>query len=134
MKAGDDAPDQPLTAREVEVLARYATGDDRAQVARILGISPHTVHSHMTRIRIKTGARSSEHAVALAVAAGLVHPKAERPLVVIPGVPRKRPDRLIEAGDALEGCARAAVAGQLQAAARFGAAALAVLDRKRATR
>lgn len=134
--AGTVATDQPLTTREVEVIACYAAGHDRAQAAATLGISPYTVHSHLGRIRVKLGARSTEHAVALAVAAGLVHPGSDRPLVVVPGLPRRRPGRLLAAGDALEACARAAVAGRLEAAARFGAQALQVLDadRKRGVR
>lgn len=47
----DSAP--RLTAREVEVLALYASGEKADRVARLLGISRDTVLDHVRRIRVK---------------------------------------------------------------------------------
>jgi DNA-binding NarL/FixJ family response regulator len=47
----DSAP--RLTAREVEVLALYASGQKADRVARLLGISRDTVLDHVRRIRAK---------------------------------------------------------------------------------
>jgi DNA-binding CsgD family transcriptional regulator len=42
-----------LTAREVEVLATLAAGDSNKAIARKLGISPHTVKTHVARVCAK---------------------------------------------------------------------------------
>ncbi len=47
----DNAPG--LTAREVEVLALYASGEKADRVARLLGIARDTVLDHVRRIRAK---------------------------------------------------------------------------------
>jgi DNA-binding CsgD family transcriptional regulator len=46
-----------LSAREIEVLRLLCAGDSDQQIAEALFISVKTVHSHLDRIRTKTGAR-----------------------------------------------------------------------------
>lgn len=58
----EDRPDPPgtgptLSKREREVLALVASGATDFQIARQLGITVATVHSHLDRIRDKTGRR-----------------------------------------------------------------------------
>ncbi len=61
-----------LGERELDVLRQVVQGKTDAEIATALGISPHTVHNHLTRIREKTGLRrraeltrwAVEHAVA----------------------------------------------------------------------
>jgi DNA-binding NarL/FixJ family response regulator len=45
----------PLTRREVEILRLLAAGEKDLDIAEELYISVHTVHSHLDRIRAKTG-------------------------------------------------------------------------------
>lgn len=51
------ATDHPLTAREREILSLVAEGETDAEIAGRLFISVRTVHSHLDRIRDKTGRR-----------------------------------------------------------------------------
>lgn len=68
-----DRPGAPgLTRRETEVICELARGRGRAQAARALQISEHTLRDHLESLRHKLGARSTTHAVARAVAQGLV--------------------------------------------------------------
>jgi len=46
----------PLTHREKQVLSLLAEGLTYGSIARRLGISPHTVDTHLRRLRAKTGA------------------------------------------------------------------------------
>jgi DNA-binding CsgD family transcriptional regulator len=46
-----------LTARECELLARLATGNDTRAMAREMSLSEHTVQDHLKSIFAKTGAR-----------------------------------------------------------------------------
>jgi len=72
------APPQPpaglagLSARERELVILVAQGRTDAQIAAQLFISPRTVHSHLDRIRDKTGARRRADLTRLALTAGLV--------------------------------------------------------------
>ena len=67
------AADRPiLSAREREILALVGRGMTRKAIGGQLGISPKTVGSHLERITITLGARTQAHAVALALADGLV--------------------------------------------------------------
>jgi DNA-binding CsgD family transcriptional regulator len=73
------APHRLLTAlskREREVLALVATGRTDDQVAAELYISIKTVHSHLDRIRDKTGLRRRAELTRLAVRLGLSAPNA----------------------------------------------------------
>ena len=57
--------DSELTGREQEVLLRLADGDTEKEIAADLRLSPHTVHSHGGRLRLKLAARNKAHAVAI---------------------------------------------------------------------
>jgi len=63
-----------LSPREQEVLAAVAAGATDDQVARQLFISVKTVHSHLDRIRDKTGVRRRAELTRLAVRLGLTAP------------------------------------------------------------
>lgn len=52
-----------LTEREVEVLATLAAGDSNKTMARKLGISPHTVKTHIGRVCEKLGVQRRGQAV-----------------------------------------------------------------------
>ena len=72
----DDAAAQGrFTAREREILGLLADGNDRAEIARRLVISPRTVGSHVQHLLSKLGVHSQAQAVAMAYRDGLI----ERP-------------------------------------------------------
>ena len=72
--AGSDEPrPTPLSKREREILQRVADGATTRQVASDLGISPHTVKTHLERIFEKLGANDRAQAVAIAIRTGIVH-------------------------------------------------------------
>jgi DNA-binding NarL/FixJ family response regulator len=68
----DDADDEILTAREIEVLAALADGEANKMIARRFGISVHTVKYHVASILAKLDAESRTEAVAKAARMGLV--------------------------------------------------------------
>jgi DNA-binding NarL/FixJ family response regulator len=69
-----DAPRAtPLSKREREILQKVADGTTTRQVAAELGISPHTVKTHLERIFEKLGANDRAQAVAIAIRTGVVH-------------------------------------------------------------
>lgn len=61
-----------LTPRELQVLELIVAGMPNDRIARQLGISPHTVRSHINSILSKLQLRSRLEAAAFAVRAGLV--------------------------------------------------------------
>jgi DNA-binding NarL/FixJ family response regulator len=63
----------PLSKREREILQKVADGSTTKQVASELGISPHTVKTHLERIFEKLGANDRAQAVAIAIRTGIVH-------------------------------------------------------------
>ncbi len=63
----------PLSKREREILQRVADGATTKQVASDLGISPHTVKTHLERIFEKLSANDRAQAVAIAIRTGIVH-------------------------------------------------------------
>ena len=63
----------PLSKREREILQKVADGSTTRQVATELGISPHTVKTHLERIFEKLGANDRAQAVAIAIRTGVVH-------------------------------------------------------------
>ena len=70
---GADAMEvDPLTARELEVLAIAATGLQIHEIARQLFVSRETVKSHLAHAYAKLGARNRADAVARALQAGLI--------------------------------------------------------------
>ncbi len=64
--------DDPLTARELEVLRLLAGGANTAASSEILGISPATLRAHVQAILRKLGAHSRLEAVAEASRLGLI--------------------------------------------------------------
>jgi DNA-binding NarL/FixJ family response regulator len=67
-----EAPGQPLTAREIEVLRMLAEGLGNKIIATRLGISEHTVKFHVSSIFAKLGAASRTEAVARGARQGLI--------------------------------------------------------------
>lgn len=61
-----------LSEREHAVLRLVSHGDTNKDIARELGITDHTVETHIGNIMIKLGARSRVEAVALAVGRGVL--------------------------------------------------------------
>jgi len=56
----------------VQILQMVAYGSTTKEVAHDLGISPHTVKTHLERIFEKLGANDRAQAVAIALRQGLV--------------------------------------------------------------
>jgi DNA-binding NarL/FixJ family response regulator len=65
-------PEAPLSPREIEILQQVAYGASTKEVADTLGISFHTVKTHLERIFEKLGANDRAQAVAIAIRQGLV--------------------------------------------------------------
>ena len=63
---------EPLTPREVEVLAMLAEGQSNKAIAHRLGISEHTVKFHVTSIMGKLDAGSRTEAVTQGIRQGLI--------------------------------------------------------------
>jgi DNA-binding NarL/FixJ family response regulator len=61
-----------LSARERQLVTLVAQGRTDAQIGAELCISMHTVHTHLDRIRDKTGCRRRADLTRLALQAGLV--------------------------------------------------------------
>jgi DNA-binding NarL/FixJ family response regulator len=78
--AADEASDEeqleplaePLTPRELEVLALVAEGRSNKAIAEALGISDQTVKFHVASITGKLGATNRTESVRLAVRQGLI--------------------------------------------------------------
>lgn len=66
----DDPMDQ-LTARERELLNALASGRTNAQLARVLGISVHTVKFHLKNLYDKLGVLNRAQAVALSMSGSM---------------------------------------------------------------
>lgn len=70
--AGDPAPPpHGLSRRELEVLRLLAAGESNRQIARRLGLSPHTIERHVANLYRKIGARGRADATAYALRNGL---------------------------------------------------------------
>ena len=65
-------PSQPLSPREIDAMTLLAVGYNRAQVAETLSISEHTLRVYIESARFKLGAMNTTHAVARALARGLI--------------------------------------------------------------
>ena len=61
-----------LTQREIDILRLIARGHTYAEAARRLGLSPHTVASHIKKAYRKLGVHSAGAAVMRAVQLGLI--------------------------------------------------------------
>src|SRR5262245_62179679 len=68
----DDALDEPLTPREVQVVELLAEGLPNKAIAARLGISDQTVKFHLASISSKLGAANRTDAVRRAVRRGLI--------------------------------------------------------------
>jgi DNA-binding NarL/FixJ family response regulator len=62
----------PITAREREILELVAGGETDQDIAEQLTISVRTVHSHLDRIRDKTGARRRADLTRFAIKRGII--------------------------------------------------------------
>jgi DNA-binding NarL/FixJ family response regulator len=69
---GVSAPAQPLTPREIEVIAMLAEGLGNKVIAGRLGISDHTVKSHVASIFAKLGVSTRAEAAVSAARLGLI--------------------------------------------------------------
>lgn len=69
---GDEAVLEPLTPRELDVLAKLAEGLPNKAIADALGISDQTVKFHVAAIIGKLGAANRTDAVRRAIRRGLV--------------------------------------------------------------
>ena len=72
--AGDRRPEpvRPLSPREVDTLTYLSMGYGRGQIADLLSISEHTLRAYIESARFKLGAANTTHAVARALAEGLI--------------------------------------------------------------
>jgi DNA-binding CsgD family transcriptional regulator len=61
-----------LTVIEVETLRYLSHGLGRADIARLRHVSPETVKSQTDRLRSKLAAKTTAHAVAIALRHGLI--------------------------------------------------------------
>jgi DNA-binding NarL/FixJ family response regulator len=68
----EHAIDDPLTARELAVLACVAQGNSNKIVGQLLAITDDTVKAHMKSILAKLDARDRTHAVVIAIARGIL--------------------------------------------------------------
>jgi len=70
--AGAVAPPEPLTVREAQILALLAEGLVNKQIAARLGISRHTVKTHLAALFHKLGVSTRAEAVAAGARAGVI--------------------------------------------------------------
>jgi len=68
----DSAANEPLTAREREVLERLADGLSNREIAVALGISGHTAKFHVASVLAKLGAANRAEAVRQGIRRGLL--------------------------------------------------------------
>jgi DNA-binding NarL/FixJ family response regulator len=69
---GLHAFDEPLSAREVEVLKEVSAGRANKQIAATLELSEETVKTHMRNILSKLNAQDRTHAVMIALERGII--------------------------------------------------------------
>jgi len=67
-----DGPTTELSPRERETLTQLSLGQSRAEVADQLQISENTLRAYIDSARHKLGALNVTHAVALALARGII--------------------------------------------------------------
>ncbi len=65
-------PVRPLSPREIDTLTYLAMGYGRGQIAELLSISEHTLRAYIESARFKLGAANTTHAVARALAEGMI--------------------------------------------------------------
>ena len=69
-RTADEAPVNPLTPRELEVLRHVAEGMRNRQISELLDISEQTVKNHLSNVMHKLGAPNRVRAVTAAVREG----------------------------------------------------------------
>lgn len=74
-----EAPTTELSPREKQALIQLSQGQGRAEVAAALQISENTLRAYIDSARHKLGAMNVTHAVALALARGIIVPHGELP-------------------------------------------------------
>jgi DNA-binding NarL/FixJ family response regulator len=65
-------PNRPLAPRELEVLRTLATGVSTGEAAERLGVTPHTVRTHLKSALRKLDARSKLEAIMIALKSGSI--------------------------------------------------------------
>jgi two-component system, NarL family, response regulator len=68
----EHAGDDPLSAREIDVLRLIATGNSNKLIANHLSISEATAKTHVANILSKLGANDRSHAVTIAMRRGII--------------------------------------------------------------
>lgn len=72
----DHEPHEPrLSPRQTDILELYALGYTRPEIARRLGIAEETVKRHSALVRQRLEARTTPHAVYLALTRQIIHPE-----------------------------------------------------------
>lgn len=74
-----EEPTKELSPREREALTLLSIGQSRAEVADKIGISENTLRAYIDSARHKLGAMNVTHAVALAMARGVIGPSQVLP-------------------------------------------------------
>jgi DNA-binding NarL/FixJ family response regulator len=69
---GLHALDEPLSAREIEVLKEVSAGRANKQIAAKLALSEETIKTHMRNILAKLDAQDRTHAVMIALERGII--------------------------------------------------------------
>jgi DNA-binding NarL/FixJ family response regulator len=69
----EHAHEEPLTARELEVLQRLASGGRNRDIGDELCITEETVKVHLKHVMDKLGAKDRTEAVAIALRRGIIH-------------------------------------------------------------
>ncbi|HLT71483.1 MAG TPA: response regulator transcription factor [Cyclobacteriaceae bacterium] len=64
-----------LTTRETEILKLIASGKSTQQIAKVLNVSPHTIHSHRKSIIRKLNIKSPTEFVIQAITLGILDPE-----------------------------------------------------------
>jgi len=73
-KRGEEAPQDPLTPRELEIVKLIAEGHTSEEIAEMLFISKKTVDRHRANVLEKLGMRNRVELTRYAVRRGLVEP------------------------------------------------------------
>ena len=72
--AKTDLPDEPLTARERQVIQLIGEGNSTKEIARLLGISVKTVDTHRTKLMSKLDIHQTAGLVRYAIRRGMIEP------------------------------------------------------------